>query len=419
MVPVRLDIVRTLPTTTRWKRPAVAVAIVAALAATTLGLSRLRPAARSVDRATVVIETVRRGPLTREVRGSGVLVPEDIRWISTALDARVERIALRPGTSVKADTILMELSNDSQQQTARDAEFQLRAAIANYETVRAQLENERLDREASLARLRAEHEQARLRATADAQLEREGLVPHITAAMSKSTADELARRLAIEEERLRVSAGSQQSRLSAARTAIEQSRSLRDLHETQARALIVRAGIDGVLQQVNVQEGQRVAAGTAIARVARPDRLQAQIRIAETQAKDIAVGQRATVDTRNGVVAATVARIDPAVREGTVTVDLRIDAPLPAGARPDLSVDAVIELERIAETTFVSRPVIAQEGSAGQLYRLTGADGAERVRVTYGRGSATAIEVRGLAPGDRVIVSDTTAYDSSRRIALH
>jgi len=415
-----MDVVRSPQKNRNLKRNAAIGAAAVIVAATTLGLSRLQTAAPEVDRNSVVIDTVKRGALQREVRASGVLTPEDVRWISTATDARVERIVVQPGTVVTADTIIIELSNEQQQQTARDAEFQLRAARADVETMRAQLESERLDREASLARLRAEYQQARLRADADAQLEHEGLVPHITKAVSQSSAEELARRVKIEEERVRVSQSSQQSRLAAASAAVDQRLSLFELQSQQTKALAVRAGIDGVLQQVTVQAGQRVNAGTTIARVARPDRLKAEVRVAETQAKDVAVGQHAEIDTRNGVVPATVSRIDPSVREGTVTVDLRIDGPLPPGARPDLSIDGTITLERIPETLSISRPVSAQEGGSGHVFKVAdGGSSATRVNVTYGRASATSIEIRsGLAAGDQVIVSDTSQYDSSDRLRL-
>ena len=413
-----MDIARPQPATRKLSRPVLAALITIALAATTFGLATLRPAAAPIDRASIVIETVERGPMTREVRGSGVLTPEEVRWIPAASDARVERIVVQPGTAVKADTVIVELSDAAQEQSARDAEWQLRAATADFETMRAQLENERLDREASLARLRAEAEQARLRAEADAELERNGLVASITRKISQASASELSRRLALEEQRVRVGEASTRSRLAAQQAAVEQRRDLFELQQQRVRALEVRAGIDGVLQQINVQAGQQIAAGTNVARVARPDRLKATIRIAETQAKDVSVGQRAKIDTRNGIVDAHVARIDPAVTQGTVTVDLTIDGPLPAGARPDLSVDAIIELERIADAVYVARPVTAQEASPGTVFKIDG-DHAVRLPVTFGRTSATAIEIRsGLKPGDRVIVSDTSAFQKHERVAL-
>lgn len=386
---------------------------------TTLGLARLRPAAPVLDRGSVVIDTVKRGPLTREVRGSGTLVPEDVRWIAAATDARVERVVVQPGTAVKADTVIVELSDPQQQQSVRDAEWQLRAAEAAYESTRAQLKSDRLDREASVARLRAEREQAALRAAADAELERQGLVAQITRRVSQSSADELNKRLAIEEKRLQVGDEVETSQLATQSAQVEQRKAMLELQQERTRSLQVRAGIDGVLQQVSVQAGQRLQAGTNIARVARADRLKAQVRVAETQAKDIVLGQRATIDTRNGVVAAHVARIDPAVSDGTVLVDLAIDGALPAGARPDLSVDGTIELERVADALSIGRPVNAQEGRTATLFRLRG-DVAERVRVDFGRASSSAIELRsGAREGDQLLISDTSQYEKYERLKLH
>lgn len=394
--------------------------VVVVIALGTFGLSRMRNAAPTVERNAVVIETVRRGPMLREIRGSGVLTPEEVRWIAIPTDGRVERVLVQAGSTVTPETVIVELSNDQQQQSARDSEWQLRAAEADHETMRAQLDNERLDHEAAVAHARADSKQAQLRASADAELERQGLAAHITSQLSKTSADELARRVDIEEERLRVSQHAQGSRLAAARAQIEQRRAMYELQQTRVDALRVRAGIAGVLQQVDVQTGQRVVAGTTIARVARPDRLKAQVRIAESQAKDITVGQHATIDTRNGIVSAHVARVDPAVREGTVTVDLQIDGALPAGARPDLSVDAIIELDRIPDAVYVARPASAQENTPGTIFKVTGnGDQAERVKVLFGRASATAIEIRsGLKAGDQVVVSDSTAWDRSDQIRI-
>jgi HlyD family secretion protein len=386
----------------------------------TVLLARLKPAARPVDRSALVIDTVRRGPMTREIRGSGVLAPELVRWITTSVDARVERVVVQPGTVVTPDTILIELSDAQQQQTSRDAEWQLRAAEADYETTRAQLESERLDREAAVARLKSEYEQARLRAAADAELERQGLAAKITRQLSQTTAEELARRLKIEEERLRVSASSQRSQLAGRRAQVEQRRAMLDLQQERTRSLVVRAGMNGVLQQVSVQAGQSVPAGTAIARVAQTERLKAEVRVPETQAKDIAIGQPAKIDTRNGVVNGRVTRVDPAVTNGTVAVDVAIDEALPPGARPDLSIDATIELDRLADVIFVARPVNAQENGSGVVFRLDkGGSTATRVPVQFGRASASTIEIRsGLAAGDEVIVSDTSALEKHERIQI-
>lgn len=396
-----------------------AIAIVAVVL-TTVAFARLEPAAPPVDRQTLVIETVQRGPLTRAVRGSGVLTPENVRWIAAATEGRVERVVAQPGTVVTAETVILELSDPQQQQSARDAEWQLRAAEAAYQAARAELESERLDREASTARLRAEAEQARLRAKADAELANAGLAAPITRQLSASNAASLEQRLKLEERRLGTLSSSQRARLAVLEAEVEQRRAMVDLQRQRIESLQVRAGIDGVLQQVAVQAGQRVGAGTTLARVAQPDRLKAEVRVPETQVKDLAVGQRAQIDTRTGIVAGRVARIDPAASNGTVLVDIAIDGALPAGARPDLGVDATIELERLPNVVYVARPVRAQENATGTVFRVD-ADGnsARRVQVAFGRASATAIEIRsGLAPGDRVIVSDDSAYDKYEEIEI-
>lgn len=413
-----MDIIR--PSTKKRFSPALIAGIVVAVLVATIALARLKPAATPVERSGIVTDVVRRGAMTRDVRGTGVLTPVDIRWIAATTDARVERIVAQPGTVVKADSVIIELSDPQQQQAGRDAEWQLRAAVADYEAMRAQLESERLDREAAVARLRSEREQARLHAEADAELERAGLAAKITRKISQTTSDELDRRLAIEETRLRVSASSQRSRLAAQQAQVEQRRAMAELQQDRTRSLQVRAGIDGVLQQINVQAGQRITAGTNIARVARPDQLKAEIRVAEMQAKDLAAGQRAKIDTRNGIVDAHVVRVDPAVREGTVTVDLAFDGPLPAGARPDLTVDATIELDRISDTLYVNRPVNAREEKSGTMWKVVdNGNSAVKVAVEFGRGSSNAIEVRkGLNAGDAVIVSDTSAFDEQERVNL-
>lgn len=414
-----MDIVRSSDPRQKHLRRLIGGGVIAiALIIATVALARLEPAAPSVDPNAIVIAEVTSGPFTRAIRASGTLVPENIRWIAAATDARVERVVVQPGTAVKADTVILELSDPQQQQSASDATWQLRAAEAAYQAAEAELESERLDREAAAARLRAEYEQARLRAKADADLAAAGLAASITKQLSQSTADELARCVAIEERRVTTIATSQRARLAALAAQVEQARALHDLRRQQTESLIVRAGIDGVLQQVGVQAGQRVAAGTNLARVAEPGRLKAEVRVAEVQAKDVEVGQLATIDTRNGVVKGRVARVDPAVVNGTVVVDLTITDPLPAGARPDLTVDATIELDRIPQAVFVARPVSVQEMSSGSVFKVTGNE-ARRVKVEFGRASAESIEVRsGLQAGDRVIVSDTSNYERFDRLEI-
>jgi HlyD family secretion protein len=400
------------------RRIGAASAVVLALIIATVALARLEPAAPSVERSSVVISEVETGAFTRSVRASGTLVPENIRWIAAATDARVERVVVQPGTVVTADTVILELSNPQQQQSSSDAMWQLRAAEAAYQAAEAELESERLDREAGAARLRAEYEQARLRAKADADLEKAGLAASITRQLSQSAADELARRVEIEERRVITNTTSRRARLATMAAQVEQARALSNLQRQQTESLMVRAGIDGVLQQVAVQAGQRVTTGTTLARVAEPTRLKAEVRVAEVQAKDVAVGQVATIDTRNGVVKGRVARVDPAVSNGTVVVDLTITDALPAGARPDLTVDALIELDRLPNATFVARPVSAQEMSRGSLFKVDGNE-ARRVSVEFGRASADTIEIRsGLRKGDRVIVSDISSYDRADKLEI-
>src|SRR5687767_209262 len=414
-----MDITRNSDSKKKLTRRALSIAaIIIALVLTTVAFARLKPAAPTVSSSSIVIETVQKGPLTREIRGSGVLVPENVRWIAASTDARVERVLVQPGSVVTADTILIELSDPQLQQSARDAEWQLKAAEAAFQAAKAELESERLDRESGTARLRAERDQARLRAKADEDLEKAGLAAKITRQLSESAADELGRRVQFEEQRLATLGASQSARLAALRAQVEQRRSMNELAQQRIASLNVRAGIDGVLQQVAVQAGQRVNPGTTLARVAQPDRLKAEIRVAETQAKDLLLGQVAQIDTRTGVVAARVARIDPAASNGTVLVDLSIEGALPAGARPDLSVDATIELERLSDVVHVARPVRAQENGSGSVFRVTGSE-ARRVKVEFGRASASAIEIRsGLAPGDRVIVSDDSAWDKFDKLEI-
>jgi len=413
-----MDVPRTPEKNRKYRRFAAIGAIVVALIVATVAFGRLEPAAPTVDRATLVIDEVKRGPFLRSIRANGTLVPENVRWIAAATDARVERIVVQPGSTVTRDTVIMELSDPQQQQSASEAMWQLRAAEGAYQAAQAQLESEALDREAAAAQLRAEYEQARLRARADAELEKAGLAAAITRQLSQSAADELGRRVEIEQRRVATMVSSKRARLATLQAQVEQARALNELRMQQTASLQVRAGIDGVLQQVGVQAGQRVTTGTNLARVAEPNRLKAEVRVAEVQAKDVSVGQSATIDTRNGIVNARVARVDPAVSNGTVVVDLTITDLLPQGARPDLTVDATIELDRVAQATFVARPVSVQEMSTATLFRVRG-DEARRVKVDFGRASAEAIEIRGgLQAGDQVIVSDTSTYERVDRIKL-
>jgi HlyD family secretion protein len=402
------------------KRAAYWAAAVAGVLLVTLGLSRLKPAAPSVERSTVWTDTVKRGLMVRQVRGLGTLVPEEIRWIPALTEARVERIVVYPGTNVTADTVILELSNPELELAAREAESELRAAEAEYTELRVRLESQRLDQEATAARVQAEYQQARMRYVADQQLAEEGLVADINLQISRVAAEEAAKRNDLEHKRLAIAGESVEAQLAAHRARVEQSRALARLRRSQVDALNLRAGIEGVLQQVPVEVGQRVTPGTNLARVARPDRLKAEVRIAETQAKDVQLGQSVSVDTRNGVIEGKVSRIDPAVQNGTVTVDVVLEGPLPRGARPDLTVDGTIELERLEDVLYVGRPAQGQGDSVVGLFRLVpDTDEAVRTRVALGRASVSTIEIlEGLTEGDEVILSDTSSWDAYDRIRL-
>ena len=402
------------------RRIVYAVVAVLLTAGVTIGVSRLRPAAPSVERATIWTDDVKRGPMLREVHGLGTLVPEDIRWIPAQTDSRVERIVLRPGAIVNPESIILELSNPTLQRDALDAEYLLKAAQADYQNLKATLDSELLNQKSVAASVRSEYEQAKIQHDVDEKLRAEGLASDVTARLSKVREEQLAIRTRLEEDRTKNAADSAGTRLLAQQSRVDQQRALYALRRTELDALHVRAGLHGVLQLVPVEVGQRVTPGTNIARVADPKKLKAEIKIAETQAKDVLIGQKASIDTRNGLVAGRVSRIDPAVQNGTVTVDLEITAALPPGARPDLSVDGTIEIENLKDVLFVGRPVQGQSGSTIGLFKLVN-DGAEAVRVNVklGKSSVNTIEVlQGLQPGDKVILSDMSQWDAYDRVRL-
>ena len=386
----------------------------------TYGLSKLRPAAPSVDRATIWPDEVKRGPMVREVRGLGTLVPEDIRWIPAQTDSRVERWVLRPGAVVKPDSIIMELSDPTLQRDALDAEFQLKGAEAEYANLKVQVDSDLMNQKANEAAVRSDFEQAHLQHEVDEKLFKEGIGSDHVRNLSRVKEEQLAIRLKLETERTAVAADSAKARLAAQQAKIDEQKALYQLKRSQVDALHVRAGIHGVLQLVPVDVGQHVTPGTNLARVADPKKLKAEIKIAETQAKDVTPGQIAAIDTRNGVVNGHVSRIDPSVVNGTVTVDVTIDDPLPLGARPDLSVDGTVTLENLKDVLFVGRPVHGQPDSTIGIFKIID-DGSEAVRVNVklGRSSVNTIEiVQGLKVGDKVILSDMSAWDNFDRIRL-
>src|SRR5262245_48500644 len=397
-----------------------AAAGVVVLLSVTIGLARLKPAAPTVERSAVWIDTVRRGPMLRQVRGLGTLVPEEIRWIPALTEGRVERILIQPGTQVDKDSVILELSNPQLDLDALDASWQLKAAEAEYVNLKVRLESQRLDQVAATATVEAGQKQARLQANADEALASQGLVSDITLKISQSRAEEMNTRLDIEQKRLAINNESIEAQLHVQEARLEQLRALAALKRRQVEGLKVRAGIAGVLQQLPVEVGQQIAPGATLAKVTVPGRLKAELRIAETQAKDILLDQKAAIDTRNGVVPGRVIRIDPAVQNGTVKVDVALEGALPKGARPDLSVDGTIELERLADVLQVGRPAFGQEESTVGLFRLEpGGREASRIEVKLERRSVNLIEiVEGLGEGDQVILSDSSAWDAFDRIKL-
>jgi len=393
---------------------------IVAAAIVTLGLYRLEPAAPTVEKSTVWIGAVERGEMLRQVRGSGTLLPAETRWIPAETSGRVERRLLDPGAIVKPDSIILELSNPQVEQEAVEAESGLRIAEAGVINLKAQLDSQLMSLRAEHARIESEAMQARLRAEANVELAKNGLVSAVEMKLSQAAAESLATRTDLERQRVEVFARSVEAQIAAQQAEVEQRRAMAGLRRGLLDSLRVKAGLAGVLQEVTVEIGQQAAPGMNLARVAEPSRLMARLRVPATQARDVLVGQEATIDTRNGVVAGKVGRIDPAVRDGTVTVDVTITGDLPRGARPDLSVDGTIEIERLEDIVYVGRPAFGQESSTVGLFRLE-QDGvhARRVQVKLGRSSVNTIEVlEGLQPGEQVILSDTSRFDEYDRIRL-
>jgi HlyD family secretion protein len=403
----------------RIRRIIYAVVGLLVVGSVTVGLSRLKPAAPEVDRSTVWVDTVKRGPMLIEDRGLGTLVPEDILWIPAVTDGRVVK-RLLPGIKVKADTLLVVLKNPQLEQETLDAEWQLKAAEAESNSLKAQLDSSVLDQKATAATVQSDYRQAVLTADKDKQLAAAGLGAELNVKLSQAAAEALATRNKIEGERVQVLAASVAAQLAAQQAKVEQLRALYDLKKSQLDALSVRAGADGVLQEVPVEVGQQVTAGTIVAKVAQPTKLKAQLKIAETQAKDVQIGQKASIDTHNGIISGTVSRIDPAVVNGTVTVDVALQGPLPNGARPDLSVDGTIEIENLSDVTYVGRPAFGQPDSTVSLFKLVdGGREAVRVQAKLGKSSVNTIQILGgLNVGDEVILSDMSRWDGFDRVRL-
>ena len=416
-----MDIAR--PSNARQKRirqVLYAVALLSVVGLITLGLSRLKPAAPSVDGATVWRDTVKRGPMLRQVRGLGTLVPEDIRWIPSTTQGRVERIILRPGTSVTADSVILVLTNPQLEQELHDAELKVRAAEATQSSLRVQLQNDQLQQRASSATIEAEYNKAKTTFEMKEALAKDQLVSALDLKQAKVDSEQLAIRNEIARQQLASAEESTRAKLAVQQSDLDQVRAILQLKKRQYDELKVRAGFSGMLQLVQVEVGQQVGPGANLVRVANPGRLKAELKIAETQAKDIQLGQVASIDTRNGIVDGRVIRLDPSVQNGTRTVDVSLPDVLPKGAVPDLSVDGTIELERLNDVLFVGRPAFGQEQSTVGLFKVdSDGSGASRTQVKLGRSSVNNIEVlSGLKVGDTVVLSDMSAWDAFDRVRL-
>jgi HlyD family secretion protein len=403
------------------KRNFLIVAAIAVVSLVTFGLSRLEPAAPTVAKETVWIETVKRGPMLRQVRGPGSLVPEDVRWISSPVVARVERIPALPGVEVQADTVLLEMSDPQISQAALEAEAQLRASEADYNDLKAQLESQVLAQQSQVNSVESASAQADLQEEADEKLAKDGLIPELDLKLSRLKAEQLGKQARIERDRFLQSKRSSEAQLAAQRARVNQMQALYALRRRQVESLKVRAGIAGVLQELPVQVGQSVNPGTVLARVAQPTKLKAELRIPEVMAKDVLRNQSAAIDTRNGIIPGHVTRVAPSSQDGVVIVDVALDGPLPKGARPNLQVDGTIEIERLQNVLYVGRPSVGQANSKIELFKVN-EDGktAVRVPVELGRTSVNTVEIiKGLNVGDRVILSDTSAQDGYDKIRLN
>jgi HlyD family secretion protein len=403
------------------RRTAVIVAGLAVLLLITVFLTRLEPAAPTVAAETLLIDQVKRGPMLRQVRGPGTLVPVDVRMISAPVDGRVERIPSLPGVQVKEDTVLLEMTDPTVEQNALDAESQLKASQADYDNLKAKLESDLLAQQASVTTAQSASDQAKLQVDADERLSKDGLIPELNYKLSRLKFDQLFKQAKTEVDRYQQSRRSSDAQLAAQRARVDQMRGTYELKRRQVESLKVRAGINGVLQELPVQVGQRVTPGTILARVARPESLKAELKVPEVQAKDVLPGQLASIDTRNGIMPGHVIRVAPSAQDGTVIVDVALEGDLPKGARPDISVDGTIEIERLDNVLYVGRPAYGSANSKIEMFKvIENGKRAVRVPVELGRVSVNTVEiVKGLQLGDKVILSDTSAQDGYNKIRLN
>ncbi|HEU4617429.1 MAG TPA: HlyD family efflux transporter periplasmic adaptor subunit [Gammaproteobacteria bacterium] len=404
----------------RMRQAVIGAAVAVVLAAVTVGVGRLQPAAPSVAFASVWPDTVRRGEMVLQVRGPGTLQPHEMRWVAAQTDARVERILVKPGATVMPDTVIVQMSNPDLMQKAEDARLQLEAAKAGFEEKKLELRSKQLDEQSAVALAESQYKGAQMEVDAQKKVADQGIVSGIEYQRSVYKAEQLKIQLQIEKERLDQASSLSQAQIAAESANVDRARSAYQRVLEQVESLNVRAASEGVLQQMLVEPGQRVSVGANIASVARPDDLQAELQIPETQARDVQIGQKVSVDTRNGVVEGRVSRIDPSVQGGTVQVDVELTGDLPRGARPDLSVDGTIEIKRLDDVVYVGRPALAQKNTTISLFKLV-ENGAYAVRVPVklGETSVNTVEIlEGLEPGDRVILSDTSTWEDRDRIRL-
>ena len=419
-----MDIARPeFKTQKRRRQMFILAAVILGVAAVSVGVSRLKPAAPTVERGSVWTDTVKRGPMLRQVRGLGTLVPtqEAVRQIPAETEATVVRILMLPGSQIKADAILVQMTNPQTEQAAVDAQLQLKAAEAEYQGLRVKLESDLMNQQAGAATVHADDAQAQRQADTDKALYELGVISGLAYKSSKGKADEFTTRNDLETQRLAANQRAIESQMAQEQAKVDEMRTLAQLKQEQLDALKVRAGIDGVLVDLPLQVGQHVLPGTMLAKVVEPEHLMATLKVAETQARDVQIGELASIDTHNGLIAGTVMRVDPGVQNGTVTVDVKLTGELPKGARPELSVDGTIDLERMDNVLYVGRPAFGQENSTISLFKLSpGGQGALRVPVKVGRASVNSIQIiEGLREGDAVILSDMSRWDSTDRVRLN
>lgn len=413
-----MDIPRPPSQRRRWAAIAIALGAVA-VTGLTLAFQRLRAADPVVERASVLIERVERGPMLRAIQAPGTLVPEDIRWISAMTAGRVEHILQMPGAKVQPDTIIVELVNPDVELSALQADCDVAAAGAELANLSAELESLRLQQEATVAGASSELAEANRRSTADGDLARRGFLSALEMEKSRDQADTLGVKLGIEQKRLTVQRRAATAQLNAKQAQLDRLKAIADFRHRELASLHLRAGVAGVLQEMSLQVGQSVTAGAPLAKVADSSRLKAELRVPETQAREVRVGQEVKIDTHNGVVQGRVSRVEPAVKAGTVKVEVTAEGAWPEGARPDLAVDSTIDLEHIADTVFVARPTVAEANATVRLWKLVDDETAVRVPVQFDRMSARTIEIRsGLVPGDRVIISDMSQWEAFSRVQL-